>query len=85
MSMTTTVSALVPGDQIRWPDGQGGHLWPTVLRNLAINGGEDGHRILLGGVAARMEACPAVQGSALVGVEKVYPGSGDVIIRRPVA
>ena len=86
MAETMTIAELEPGDEIRWPDGQGGHLWPTVLRNLIVphEDGTEQSRILLGGIAAHLEDSPACQGKLLVGVEKDYPGDLELTVRRPV-
>lgn len=83
MAEIMTVADLQPGDEIRWPDGQGGHLWPTVLCNLQI--GEYENRILLGGIASHLEDSDACAGKLLVGVEKDYPGDLELTVRRPVA
>lgn len=80
MAITTTVTELQVGDEIRWPDGHGGHIWPTVIRNLESDFGA--HEILLGGIAAQMEDCPACNGRILTCVEKSYPSDLELIVRR---
>lgn len=83
MSFTTTIFDLEPGDEIKWPNGTGGYIWPRVLRNLECGQGD--REILLGGIATQEEMCHAAQGMVPVCVMKNYPGDVEVIIRRPIS